>query len=188
MRVTHPGWALFAWGCVLEGALLIAAGGLAQLTGVPFLATLQGNAWDASVGVAGSLPLLAVFLWLRRTSWKPLSGVARFLDEVIRPRIVSWPIGWMAVVSLLAGVSEEAFFRGFLQGGLALRWGTGPALVVASLAFGFAHCVNAAYAAVATVIGLALGGLWLGTGNLLTPIVTHAAYDFVALVWLARSD
>ncbi len=188
MPVTRPGSVLFAWGCALEGALLIAAFGLAKLTRVPLLATVQWNVRDTLVGLAGCVPLLGLFLWLRRTPWKPVSGIARFLDEVIRPRIVPWPIWWMAIVSVVAGVSEEVFFRGFLQGGLAMRWGMGPALVAASLVFGFAHCVNAAYAGVAAVIGAALGGLWLGTGNLLAPIVTHASYEFVALVWLARSD
>jgi membrane protease YdiL (CAAX protease family) len=39
---------------------------------------------------------------------------------------------------------------------------------------------------VATVIGAYLGVLWLWTGNLMTPIVVHALYDFVALIYLLR--
>jgi membrane protease YdiL (CAAX protease family) len=35
-------------------------------------------------------------------------------------------------------------------------------------------------------MGLYLGTLFVITGNLFAPIVAHAAYDFVALVWLAR--
>ena len=31
-----------------------------------------------------------------------------------------------------------------------------------------------------------LGWLWLASDNLLVPIVTHAAYDFAALVYLLR--
>ena len=38
----------------------------------------------------------------------------------------------------------------------------------------------------AAVVGIYLGLLWLATGNLLVPIVTHGVYDFAALVWLLR--
>jgi hypothetical protein len=181
-----PSTAVFVWGCLLEGALLIAAFGLARLAGVPFLATLRWNVMDALLGVAASVPLLALFLWLMRTAWPPVSGITRFLEEVVRPVIGGWSLWQMAVISLLAGVCEEILFRGVLQGGLALHWGTGPALIVASLVFGLAHCVNPAYAVVAAAIGAGFGGLWLWNGNLLVPIVAHAIYDFVALTWLAR--
>jgi membrane protease YdiL (CAAX protease family) len=35
-------------------------------------------------------------------------------------------------------------------------------------------------------IGLYLGLLWLWTGNLLTPMITHAVYDILALVYFLR--
>jgi membrane protease YdiL (CAAX protease family) len=35
-------------------------------------------------------------------------------------------------------------------------------------------------------MGVYLGTLFLVQGNLLAPIVTHALYDFVALVWVAH--
>jgi hypothetical protein len=181
-----PGSVAFAWGCLLEGALLIAAFGLARLAGVPFLATFRWNVMDALLGVAASLPLLALFLWLMRTSWPPVSGAARFLEEVVRPVIGGWSLWQMAVISMLAGVCEEILFRGVLQGGLTLHWGAGAALIVASLVFGLAHYVNPAYAVIAAAIGAAFGGLWLWKGNLLLPMVAHATYDFVALVYLAR--
>ncbi len=181
-----PGTVAFTWGCLLEGALLIAAFGLARLAGVPFLATLRWNVMDALLGVAASVPLLALFLWLMQTAWPPVSGIARFLEQVVRPVIAGWSLWQMAVISVLAGACEEVLFRGVLQGGLALPWGTVPALVVASLVFGLAHCVNPAYAGVAAAIGCGFGGLWLWTGNLLVPIVAHATYDFAALVYLAR--
>ena len=38
----------------------------------------------------------------------------------------------------------------------------------------------------AGLIGLYLGWLWLAVGNLLVPIVVHALYDFVALMYLVK--
>jgi hypothetical protein len=59
-------------------------------------------------------------------------------------------------------------------------------LVVASLAFGAAHLISLTYAILAAFVGAYLGLLWIWTGNLLTPMVTHAAYGFVALVYILR--
>ena len=60
------------------------------------------------------------------------------------------------------------------------------ALVLASVLFGACHFVNWAYAVTATLLGLYLGVLWLFTGNVLAPAVTHAVYDFVAVVYFLR--
>jgi membrane protease YdiL (CAAX protease family) len=59
-------------------------------------------------------------------------------------------------------------------------------LLVASLIFGACHWITPAYAAVASLIGFYLGWLLLATGNLWTPIVAHAFYDFLALVYLVK--
>jgi CAAX protease family protein len=89
----------------------------------------------------------------------------------------------VVVISLLASVCEEVFFRSVFQGGLARHIGTIPALVVASVIFGCFHWVTKTYAVIATLIGAYLGVLWLTAGNLLAPITTHAVYDFAALVY-----
>ena len=170
----------------MEGALLIAAFGLARLLGVPLLPTLRWSATDALLGVAASVPLLALFFWLMRSAWRPVCCLVRFLEEVVRPIITGWSLWQMAVISALAGTSEEVLFRGVLQGGLTLHCAAGLALLAASLMFGLAHCVNATYAFVAAAMGAGLGALWLWTGNLLVPMVAHTTYDFVALVYLAR--
>jgi CAAX protease family protein len=60
------------------------------------------------------------------------------------------------------------------------------ALTLGAIAFGLAHWISTAYAVVAAIVGLYLGALYLFADNLLAPIVTHALYDFVALLVLAR--
>jgi membrane protease YdiL (CAAX protease family) len=50
--------------------------------------------------------------------------------------------------------------------------------------FGLAHPISTTYAVLASLIGIYLGFLFVATDNLLVPIVTHAAYDFLALVYL----
>ncbi|MCB1128010.1 MAG: CPBP family intramembrane metalloprotease, partial [Verrucomicrobiae bacterium] len=65
-------------------------------------------------------------------------------------------------------------------------WGEAAGLVLASGLFGAAHSVNRTYATAAAVVGVYLGTLYQITGGLLGPILTHAVYDFLALVWFLR--
>ena len=60
------------------------------------------------------------------------------------------------------------------------------ALVMASLLFGAFHLLTWTYAIIAAFIGAYLGLLWIWTGNLLTPMITHAVYDLAALVYFFR--
>lgn len=92
----------------------------------------------------------------------------------------------LVLLACLAGIAEEMLFRGVVQIGLARLLPGGAALVVASAAFGLAHFITPAYALLAGLAGLYLGGLFLLQGNLIAPIVAHAVYDIVALNYVAR--
>jgi membrane protease YdiL (CAAX protease family) len=87
-------------------------------------------------------------------------------------------------------LGEELLFRWAIQGGLA-AWFDSPsgqvlAVVIAAVLFGLCHFLNLAYAAVTFVIGIYFGGLMSWSGTWLAPALTHAAYDFLALVYLTR--
>jgi len=60
------------------------------------------------------------------------------------------------------------------------------ALVLASVLFGAAHLITWTSAIIAALIAAYLVLLWIWTGNLLTPMITHAVYDFAALVYFLR--
>ena len=90
----------------------------------------------------------------------------------------------LALISALAGLGEELLFRGVLQTVLAGAVGLGLAVALTSIVFGLAHFISFTYAAYATVVGVYLGVLLIVFGNLLVPVVAHAAYDFLALVYL----
>ena len=109
-----------------------------------------------------------------------------FSTAVYKPLFGNWSILQLTLISVCAGLSEEAFFRGAIQGSLADNVGVGVALVMASLLFGAFHLITWTYAIIAAFIGAYLGLLWIWTGNLLTPMITHAVYDIVALVYFFR--
>ena len=160
---------------------------LAFLLGQPLFGNLQWCLRDLWLGILASLPLLALFFWLLHSSLPALERIGEFLEAHVRTFFEPWAIWQLAVISLLAGVCEEVFFRSVFQGGLARHIGTIPALVVASVIFGCFHLVTKTYAVIATLIGAYLGVLWLAAENLLAPITTHAVYDFVALVYFLKA-
>jgi len=94
--------------------------------------------------------------------------------------------GGLALLAVLAGLGEEALFRGVLQPWLAGAVSLWPAVVLTGIVFGALHPVSATYVVLAAAAGAYFGALLVLTGNLLAPIVAHAGYDFVALLLLAR--
>ncbi len=88
---------------------------------------------------------------------------------------------------MLAGVGEEMLFRGVFQAAFEF-WSDSPwvALALASVVFGLMHAVTGGYVVLATLMGAFLGWLWLINGNLLTVVVAHGLYDFLALLYLLR--
>ena len=121
-----------------------------------------------------------------KASWPPLRKIRYFMETRVRPLFNSWSLWELALISAAAGVCEEALFRGALPGGLSRWMHPVAALLVASAAFGLCHFITRTYAVIAGVLGIYLGGLWLATGSLLAPMITHAVYDFVALVCFLR--
>jgi membrane protease YdiL (CAAX protease family) len=114
------------------------------------------------------------------------------VDRQVVPLFADLSLLQLAAISLAAGFGEELLFRGVLQSSLSDRlgppWGIWAGLLFASVIFGMCHWLTFTYALLATLIGVYLGTLLLVTENLLAPIVSHALYDFVALIYMVRWD
>jgi membrane protease YdiL (CAAX protease family) len=97
---------------------------------------------------------------------------------------------WYTVAAITAGICEETVYRGFLIHYLGIQpWhlGIAAAVVVSSLAFGAAHLYMGAKALLSTAIsGVIFCALFLLTGNLLLPIIFHAAVDLIVVPLLRR--
>ncbi len=85
---------------------------------------------------------------------------------------------------VLAPVTEELFFRGFLQGVLRTTCGSNLAILAAALFFASAH-MNIFFFVRLFALGLTLGYLYDRTQSLAAPITTHFcqnAYTLCAIV------
>jgi len=195
-----PNFALTA--AIFEGALVFLAVGLGWLAGRSPLETLH---WDASAILLTPLmivPPLILMLLCMYVPVRPFSDILQVADQTLVPLFRPYSVAEMAIISALAGLGEEMLFRGVFQASLA-RWAasgdvpmTGTflggsaaawlALIVVAVLFGLAHAVNLGYALMAGLIGLYLGWLWMVSDSLMIPIITHAIYDFLALLYLVK--
>jgi hypothetical protein len=174
------------FGLLFEGSLSLLALLLGWLFGLQPLASVEFDLAGIGLGLAATLPMLAGFvlaIWLPLPAFQQL---LRVFEEFGRPFFAAYTVFDLAVLSLAAGVGEELLFRGVAQAILDRWWGPWAAVPIASLVFGLLHALTPTYAALATLAGLYLGGVWLLTGNLLVVILAHGCYDFIALVYLLR--
>lgn len=180
-------WLLIA----LEGLLIAGAVLLGWLFDQPPLArchwSLAGFAW----GVVGTVPMLAGLAVCLIWPDGPWRSLTRLVDEMLVPLFQGWRWYELTLVAVLAGLGEEMLFRGVIQEVIQRLAGQGPLAAIIAIGaggvlFGLAHSVSLAYAVFAGLIGIYLGALFVLVGDLTAPIVAHAAYDFVALVYLSR--
>jgi membrane protease YdiL (CAAX protease family) len=191
-RVEDARFVLLVSALAVEGGLLM----IGLVVGW-FLNWLPSEDWsrlgiNIGYGLAATAPML-VLLWVFSVvDWEPLREIEDVLDDTLLPLFQKATMAEFALVSLLAGLGEEFFFRGVLQNGLAQWLGAytpyGPwiALVIASLAFGFAHAITWAYVVITAIVGVYLGWVYMATESVLVVIIAHALYDFIALIYLVR--
>jgi len=175
---------------LFEGGLAVVAVALGKLLGYPPLETFHWSLPDFAWAMAATVPPLVVFYMCVKISFRPLASTVKVIDELLVPLFRNCRVVELAIIAMLAGLGEEMLFRVIVQQSLT-DWIGGPAgpwigLLAAALLFGMLHLLTPAYGIIAGLIGLYLGWLWMDSGNLLVPITVHAAYDFIALVYLVR--
>jgi hypothetical protein len=169
-----------------EAGLLLLAWALGRWLGIYPADRAHLNIGAVGLGVLAAVPLLLGLRWIVTTHLSSIRHLVALVVDELGPVLASRSTAELALIASLAGVAEETLFRGVVQVGLARVLPDGAALVLASAAFGLAHFVTPTYALLAATAGLYLGALFLHQENLLVPIVAHALYDLVALLYLIR--
>lgn len=168
---------------MLEGGLIVLAFVLGLVLGPhPF----HGVRWTfeaLGIGLLACIPLVLGLVVVCRGE-PPPNTIGRDLKRIASTFFAECRLLDLAVISVLAGVGEEALFRGVLQPALAGVSTPWVALGLTNIVFGIVHPVSLPYIIAATSIGIYLGILQIAFGNLLVPIVVHAAYDFAGLTYL----
>lgn len=149
------------------------------------------TAIDAGIGVGTGLFVVVASAVLERNF-----GWARRLSEAFAEMLGAMPPGQVAVFAVTSSIGEELLFRGFLQQWLSDSVFDGPTsdwwgLILASTIFGLIHVgpdrkTFLPWTIMAVVMGFALGGMYLYTGNLLAPVLCHFTINALNLAQIAR--
>ena len=167
---------------VLEGSLAATFLVWAHFRDYPWslIPTLRDFGWS----LAACVPLFALnFLLFGPLShrYSALRSCYDFKEKVVKPLADQLNALDSLLVAVSAGVGEELFFRGVLQNEVGL--------IVSSALFSvlhFGHSVTK-YIFIAFVygaIGCYFGILYRATETLWVPVLTHAIYDYFALLYM----
>ncbi len=180
-RLTHSQFLLSAG--LFASGLLVVAFVAGFITGTSPTAHLFWNTGDFALGLLATVPMLLVLAVAYLSRSKGMAAIRVFLRDEIGPLLDECRLVDMLLLALLAGLCEESLFRGFLYFWIR-DWNPPLAILVSNLLFGVAHAVTPLYAVLAAFIGLYLTALVAAdtTPNLLIPITTHTAYDFLAFL------
>jgi membrane protease YdiL (CAAX protease family) len=127
-----------------------------------------GGTWIAMTVMVVTWPICQHMGWLdNRDAW-------RFVGE-------SWPVA-LFYGCLLAPLTEELVFRGFLFSAFAKRWPAGRAALFSSLIFAGVHGYSLVGFVVVVGYGMLFCGLYRRTGSLWPGMLAHAMINSVLLV------
>jgi membrane protease YdiL (CAAX protease family) len=175
------------WIVLVVEAVLVAVGlVVGRWIGTPILEDARVDLRAGVLALAATLPLVACVFWSMRTEVAFFARFREVLRETVVPLFAGSSLPELLLIAIMAGIGEEVFFRGFLQGSLGRVVNPWIALALVSALFGVAHMVSIGYAIIAGLLGAYLGALLLLTGNLFVAVAVHALFDVVALLLILR--
>lgn len=175
--------------CLFEAALIVVAVVIGWLGAINPFAFLHYSESAIIYGILGTIPLFLLFLLMEQITAGSVVTIRRLLLETLGPSLHRYHWTDLFILAAIAGISEEILFRGVIQPWMETSWGLTVGLVGSNVIFGLVHAVTPLYAVLAALVGIYLG-LALDYGddrNLLTPIIIHGLYDFLAFLALMRS-
>ncbi len=178
----------FQFACLFEAALILVAVLLGWITGVDPFQSLHFSDTAIFFGIIGTLPLFMMFLLMEHWQHPSVAQIKQLLLRTLGPNLNRLHWTDLLILASIAGFSEEVLFRGVFQPWMEMHWSKTTALIGSNLIFGFVHAVTPLYLVLAGLVGCYLGLAldYGGERNLLTPIIIHALYDFLALMSLMR--
>lgn len=164
---------------LVEGGTVLLALVLGRVAGINPWSDVAWT-WSAvGIGLLATAPIFLVYAVARDTRTVAI--------ETIGPALSLCRWYDLVVLAAVAGLGEELLFRGVLQPWLS---GSSPwvGFVAANVLFGLVHFVTPTYAVIAGGMGmyLSLVAFQVPGGNLLSAIIAHGLYDYVAFLLIVQ--
>ncbi|MFZ2171055.1 MAG: CPBP family intramembrane glutamic endopeptidase [Methylococcaceae bacterium] len=178
----------FKSACYFEASLVLVAIFLGWIADIDPFEKLFFSEAAVAYGMLGTAPLFLLFLALEQMQGESIAKIRKLLLQTLGPGLHQYHWTDLFMLAAIAGVSEELLFRGVIQPWIESLWGMAAGLIGSNIIFGLVHAVTPLYAVLAAFVGIYLGLSldYSGERNLLTPVIIHGLYDFLAFVALMR--
>lgn len=189
MKNNTPPDNFFKKACAFEASLIVVAIFLGSIAGINPFANLYFSETAVAFGIIGTGPLFILLFSLEQMQGDALIKIKQLLLDTLGPSLHRYHWTDLFMLAAIAGLSEEILFRGVIQPWIESAWGMAAGLIGSNIIFGLVHAVTPLYAVLAALVGIYLGLAldYGGERNLLTPVVIHSFYDFLAFIALMRS-
>lgn len=179
----------FKKACFFEASLILVAIVLGWFSGINPFENLHFSEIAVSYGIFGTVPLFLMYLALEHVSAEPVLKIRKLMLDLLGPGLSRYHWTDLLILAAIAGTSEEVVFRGVMQPWMESAWGITAALIGSNVVFGLVHALTPLYALLAALVGIYLGLSmdYGGERNLLTPVIIHGLYDFLAFMALMRT-
>ena len=148
---------------------------------------LPSGLWSAALcaGLLGFAALFAFIIVMARLVTLPASAAIATPEGM--PFVTLFLL--LVMASIVAGVTEEAAFRGYMQGPVERRYGLASAVLVNGTMFGLLHFANHPSAVLTMLpyyvaVSAVYGGLTWAADSILPALVLHAGGDVWSLTRL----
>jgi len=146
----------------------------------------RGWPWLPFALVIGAMSIVAVYsLSLSAAGIEPDTDLPDAVYDNVLPLTIA-----LILTTLIAPFVEEVFFRGFVYGGLARRFGWVWGAIGSGLLFGAAHIANAGYVyVVPPIIGIGILFAWAYrySRSLYTSIAAHFLFNLLQMIAVLAS-
>jgi membrane protease YdiL (CAAX protease family) len=138
----------------------------------------MGQIWVPAATVAGVFAILGAYgVIVQLFGLDKLIPEESLDEDIFDNRALVAMAGVLAV--LAAPIAEETFFRGFMFGGLAKRWGFFWAALASGLLFSLAHAQLTTLIPF-TLVGMLFAGVYVYAGSLWASIGAHFLYNLIS--------
>ncbi len=156
---------------------------------VIFVYLIYGNVWEnlyfrkEKLAISILYGLVATILFILASSiilyvvgYKEENPLAEEIGRSIN-------LAFLILIPLISSISEETFFRAFIQMRLENKFGFVPSLLISSILFAIAHLEYKTYIQIIMpfFFGIVLGILMHKSKNIAAPISAHFFYNFFSL-------
>jgi len=189
MNTNTPPDNFFNKACSFEASLIVVAILLGWIADIDPFENFYFSETAVAYGVLGTGPLFLLLLGLEQMHGDALVKIKQLLLDTLGPSLHRYHWTDLFMLAAIAGLSEELLFRGVIQPWIENAWGMAAGLIGSNIIFGLVHAVTPLYAVLAALVGIYLGLAldYGGERNLLTPVLIHGLYDFLAFIALMRA-